>query len=97
MKKRESVMKIEENLKTSNNSTKRTVTIVKYGICQKNYGVRGGEHVVDGCGEFLANGKEGTVAALTCAVCGCHRNFHEKETHTKVVCDCSYDPSSSGS
>ncbi|KAK6125529.1 hypothetical protein DH2020_040728 [Rehmannia glutinosa] len=38
-----------------------------------------GAHVVDGCGEFMPSGEDGTVGALKCAACDCHRNFHRKE------------------
>ncbi|KAK9270381.1 hypothetical protein L1049_025960 [Liquidambar formosana] len=36
-------------------------------------------NVVDGCGEFMPSGEEGTLEALKCAACECHRNFHRKE------------------
>lgn len=35
--------------------------------------------MVDGCGEFMPGGEEGTPEALKCAACDCHRNFHKKE------------------
>ncbi|GFP99886.1 zinc-finger homeodomain protein 5 [Phtheirospermum japonicum] len=38
-----------------------------------------GAHVVDGCGEFMPSGEDGTLEALKCAACDCHRNFHRKE------------------
>ena len=34
---------------------------------------------MDGCGEFMPTGEEGTPEALKCAACECHRNFHRKE------------------
>ncbi|KAG8051208.1 hypothetical protein GUJ93_ZPchr0009g955 [Zizania palustris] len=33
----------------------------------------------DGCGEFMPAGEEGSLDALRCSACGCHRNFHRKE------------------
>ncbi|KAG2284583.1 hypothetical protein Bca52824_055803 [Brassica carinata] len=39
-----------------------------------------GGHAVDGCGEYMPAGIEGTIEALKCAACGCHRNFHRKES-----------------
>lgn len=36
--------------------------------------------MVDGCGEFMPGGEEGTPQFLRCAACDCHRNFHRKET-----------------
>ncbi|XLS55653.1 hypothetical protein HN51_005408 [Arachis hypogaea] len=29
--------------------------------------------------EFMASAAEGTTGALTCATCGCHRNFHRRK------------------
>ncbi|KAL3524874.1 hypothetical protein ACH5RR_013246 [Cinchona calisaya] len=51
----------------------------RYRECLKNHAVGIGAHAVDGCGEFLAAGAEGTLDALKCAACNCHRNFHRKE------------------
>ncbi|KAG5138055.1 hypothetical protein JHK82_022786 [Glycine max] len=53
----------------------------KYQECLKNHGVSIGKHIIDGCIEFLPGGEEGTLEALKCVVCSCHRNFHRKETH----------------
>ncbi|KAF5740173.1 zinc-finger homeodomain protein 2-like [Tripterygium wilfordii] len=53
---------------------------VRYRECLKNHAVNIGGHAVDGCGEFMAAGDEGTLDALKCAACNCHRNFHRKET-----------------
>ncbi|KAK8507627.1 hypothetical protein V6N12_017920 [Hibiscus sabdariffa] len=55
----------------------RPVTTVRYVECQKNYAAAAGCYVFDGCREFMPSGAEGN-AALTCAACGCHRNFHRK-------------------
>ncbi|CAO2834454.1 unnamed protein product [Amaranthus hypochondriacus] len=54
--------------------------VVRYRECLKNHAVNMGGHAVDGCGEFMAAGEEGTLDALKCAACNCHRNFHRKET-----------------
>lgn len=54
----------------------------RYRECLKNHAVNIGGHAVDGCGEFMAAGEEGTLDALKCAACNCHRNFHRKETDT---------------
>ncbi|CAI0422003.1 unnamed protein product [Linum tenue] len=51
----------------------------KYRECLKNQAVGIGSHAVDGCGEFLPSGPDGTVDALKCAACTCHRNFHRLE------------------
>ncbi|VFQ86637.1 unnamed protein product [Cuscuta campestris] len=52
---------------------------VRYAECQRNHAANIGGHAVDGCREFMPCGAEGTAAALTCAACGCHRNFHRRE------------------
>uniref|UniRef100_A0A7N0T6K6 ZF-HD dimerization-type domain-containing protein n=1 Tax=Kalanchoe fedtschenkoi TaxID=63787 RepID=A0A7N0T6K6_KALFE len=60
----------------------------RYRECLKNHAVSVMGHAVDGCGEFMPGGPDGSLAALKCAACGCHRNFHRKEevpvvyTHT---------------
>ncbi|PIN02949.1 hypothetical protein CDL12_21910 [Handroanthus impetiginosus] len=51
----------------------------RYKECLKNHAVGIGGHAVDGCGEFIAAGEEGTLESLRCAACNCHRNFHRKE------------------
>eukprot|EP00252_Welwitschia_mirabilis_P026745 TRINITY_DN8879_c0_g1_i1.p1 TRINITY_DN8879_c0_g1~~TRINITY_DN8879_c0_g1_i1.p1 ORF type:complete len:267 (+),score=5.47 TRINITY_DN8879_c0_g1_i1:736-1536(+) len=53
---------------------------VKYKECLKNHAASIGGHANDGCGEFMASGEEGSLEALKCAACGCHRNFHRRES-----------------
>ncbi|KAM7253302.1 hypothetical protein ACFE04_008774 [Oxalis oulophora] len=53
---------------------------IRYRECLKNHAVSIGAHALDGCGEFMPAGDEGTLDALKCAACNCHRNFHRKET-----------------
>lgn len=48
-----------------------------YRECLKNHAATMGGQVFDGCGEFMAGFKGET---LKCAACGCHRNFHRRET-----------------
>ncbi|XP_017701202.2 zinc-finger homeodomain protein 2-like [Phoenix dactylifera] len=57
----------------------------RYRECLKNHAVNIGGHAVDGCGEFMAAGEEGTLDGLRCAACSCHRNFHRKETEGGVA------------
>nr|GLL26117.1 zinc-finger homeodomain protein 2-like [Ipomoea trifida] len=57
----------------------------RYRECLRNHAVGIGGHAVDGCGEFLAAGEDGSVDALKCAACNCHRNFHRKETETAAA------------
>lgn len=54
---------------------------VKYRECLKNHAASIGGHANDGCGEFMPSGDEGTLEALKCAACGCHRNFHRRDTN----------------
>ncbi|CAM8996120.1 unnamed protein product [Rhodiola kirilowii] len=51
----------------------------RYRECLRNHAINVMGHALDGCGEFMPGGPEGTVEALKCAACGCHRNFHRKE------------------
>ncbi|CAM0874913.1 unnamed protein product [Alopecurus aequalis] len=52
---------------------------VKYRECLKNHAASIGGNATDGCGEFMPSGEEGSLEALKCSACGCHRNFHRKE------------------
>ncbi|XVF50127.1 hypothetical protein PTKIN_Ptkin04bG0070300 [Pterospermum kingtungense] len=86
MKKRQVVLK-SGRISTTSSSRIRNV---RYGECQKNHAADIGGYAVDGCREFMASSAEGTNGALTCAACGCHRNFHRREVETEVVCE--YSP-----
>ncbi|KAG1331148.1 zinc-finger homeodomain protein 2 [Cocos nucifera] len=44
----------------------------------KNHAAAIGGQAYDGCGEFMPGGEEGSLEALKCAACGCHRNFHRR-------------------
>ncbi|XP_075478057.1 zinc-finger homeodomain protein 4-like [Primulina tabacum] len=63
---------------TFDHNFKKMVTI-KYKECMKNHAIGVGGNATDGCGEFLPDGEEGTIEALSCSACQCHRNFHRKE------------------
>ncbi|KAI4388436.1 hypothetical protein MLD38_000761 [Melastoma candidum] len=52
---------------------------VKYRECLRNHAASVGGNVTDGCCEFMPSGDAGTLEALKCAACECHRNFHRKE------------------
>ncbi|KAJ0615060.1 putative transcription factor ZF-HD family [Helianthus annuus] len=85
MKKRQLV------IKKSNSDTTLIASVIRtvhYGQCLKNHAANIGRYAVDGCREFMANGEEGTRDALTCAACGCHRNFHRRDVD-EVACECS--------
>lgn len=81
MKKRQVVVKRNVAGNTSDSSSSsaaaREGRIIRYGECQKNHAAYSGGYAVDGCREFMPG--VGEEAALTCAACGCHRNFHKKE------------------
>ncbi|CAL5012680.1 unnamed protein product [Urochloa decumbens] len=61
---------------------------VRYGECRRNHAASMGGHAVDGCREFLAEGEEGSAAALRCAACGCHRSFHRRVVQRCCCCFC---------
>ncbi|KAG6434645.1 hypothetical protein SASPL_106285 [Salvia splendens] len=52
---------------------------LSYRECLKNHAANVGGNVTDGCGEFMPSGDDGTLEALKCAACSCHRNFHRKD------------------
>ncbi|ERN14507.1 hypothetical protein AMTRI_Chr01g128880 [Amborella trichopoda] len=68
----------------SSGSGKRIQSNVRYKECLKNHAVSIGGHAIDGCGEFMAAGEEGTLESLKCAACNCHRNFHRKEAEGEI-------------
>lgn len=61
---------------------------IRYRECNKNHAANMGGHAIDGCGEFMPSGEDGTVEALKCAACDCHRNFHRREVEGEPSCDC---------
>jgi ZF-HD class homeobox domain-containing protein len=62
--------------------------MVRYRECQKNHAASIGGHAIDGCGEFMPGGEDGSADALRCAACDCHRNFHRREVEGEPLCDC---------
>lgn len=60
-------------------TVKKPPNPLRYKECLKNHAANMGGYAVDGCGEFMPSGEEGTIEALKCAACGCHRNFHRRE------------------
>lgn len=63
---------------------------VRYRECQKNHAASIGGHALDGCGEFMPSGEDGTLEALKCAACNCHRNFHRREVDGEQQPPCYY-------
>ncbi|GAA0183686.1 hypothetical protein LIER_31057 [Lithospermum erythrorhizon] len=62
----------------NNNSSGISRMTYRYKHCMKNHAAGIGGQAMDGCGEFIAAGEDGTLEALRCAACNCHRNFHRK-------------------
>jgi ZF-HD class homeobox domain-containing protein len=56
--------------------------VVKYKECMRNHAASMGGHASDGCGEFMPRGGGDPLESLTCAACGCHRNFHRREVRS---------------
>ncbi|KAI8533937.1 hypothetical protein RHMOL_Rhmol10G0049500 [Rhododendron molle] len=99
MRKRQVVLKRNESVSRNPTSTTSSLNIrsVRYAECQKNHAASIGGYAVDGCREFIASGEEGTGAgALSCAACGCHRNFHRREAEPETATSESSSPPSNG-
>ncbi|EOA24407.1 hypothetical protein CARUB_v10017657mg [Capsella rubella] len=62
-----------------NNIKKEKPVVIKYKECLKNHAASMGGNAIDGCGEFMPSGEDGSIEALTCSACNCHRNFHRRE------------------
>nr|GEX77089.1 zinc-finger homeodomain protein 11-like [Tanacetum cinerariifolium] len=58
--------------------------VISYKECLKNHAATIGSHALDGCGEFMPSPSHtpSQPTSLTCAACGCHRNFHRREPTT---------------
>ncbi|XP_008792837.2 zinc-finger homeodomain protein 9-like [Phoenix dactylifera] len=52
----------------------------QYRECLRNHAASLGGHAVDGCCEFMPSpsADPAVPTSLTCAACGCHRNFHRR-------------------
>ncbi|KAJ0985332.1 hypothetical protein J5N97_003688 [Dioscorea zingiberensis] len=86
----------QEAKKASNGSIGKKEKVVRYRECRKNHAANIGGYAVDGCREFMASGEEGTLEALKCAACNCHRSFHKREVEREVAecTDCSSNSNS---
>ncbi|XP_012068197.1 mini zinc finger protein 3-like [Jatropha curcas] len=93
MRKRQVVLKGDGSSVSGGRVSTTTMRNVRYRECQKNHAANIGGYAVDGCREFMASGEEGTITALICAACGCHRNFHRREVETEEVSE--YSPPNS--
>ncbi|CAN8312194.1 unnamed protein product [Cochlearia groenlandica] len=59
--------------------------MIKYKECLKNHAASMGGNAIDGCGEFMPSGEDGSIESLTCSACNCHRNFHRKEVEGETA------------
>ncbi|KAG2323767.1 hypothetical protein Bca52824_006495 [Brassica carinata] len=59
--------------------------MIRYKECLKNHAAAMGGNATDGCGEFMPSGEDGSIEALTCSACSCHRNFHRKEVEGETA------------
>ncbi|GMI75347.1 hypothetical protein HRI_001204000 [Hibiscus trionum] len=57
--------------------------VLSYKECLKNHAASLGGHALDGCGEFMPSPSATPTdpASFKCAACGCHRNFHRRDSH----------------
>jgi ZF-HD class homeobox domain-containing protein len=69
---------------------KSSSVVVRYRECLKNHAAAMGGNATDGCGEFMPSGEQGTIEALNCSACHCHRNFHRKEVEGETDQEDSY-------
>ncbi|KAB5529500.1 hypothetical protein DKX38_019581 [Salix brachista] len=69
-------------------------TTTEYRECWRNHAVLAGGSAVDGCGEFTPKGDRGTKEAFIYEACGCHRNFHRKQSvkNGVVILDTHHSP-----
>ncbi|XP_065874869.1 zinc-finger homeodomain protein 4-like [Euphorbia lathyris] len=60
--------------------------VVRYKECLKNHAAALGGNATDGCGEFMpSSAEQGSLEALKCLACNCHRNFHKKEIDSESL------------
>ncbi|KAJ6412860.1 hypothetical protein OIU84_005833 [Salix udensis] len=57
-----------EGASTATGNTNKIKSSIRYRQCKKNHAVGISGHAVDGCGEFMAAGEEGTFDALNVKV-----------------------------
>ncbi|KAK9276564.1 hypothetical protein L1049_006099 [Liquidambar formosana] len=58
------------------------LVVVSHKECLKNHAASLGGHALDGCGEFMPSSTATPTdpTSLKCAACGCHRNFHRRDS-----------------
>ncbi|KAH9293024.1 hypothetical protein KI387_041772, partial [Taxus chinensis] len=72
---------VKRSMLSNGNASSKGVT---YKECRKNHAASTGGYAVDGCGEFIPSGGEGSSGAMICVTCTCHRNFHRREAENEA-------------
>ncbi|EYU24248.1 hypothetical protein MIMGU_mgv1a021240mg [Erythranthe guttata] len=64
----------------TDNALKVEIMLVMYKECMHNHAASNGGFLLDGCGLFEtpSGTTTGSREAMLCAVCGCHRHFHQR-------------------
>ncbi|KAL5076628.1 hypothetical protein RYX36_015612 [Vicia faba] len=75
---------VELDLDQSSYKKPLSQVVVKYRECLKNHAAAMGGNATDGCVEFMPSGEQGSIEALNCSACRCHRNFHRKEIEGEI-------------
>lgn len=81
------VIKMDELKRIEAENVSAKDKAISYKECNRNHAIFSGGYAVDGCGEFMPSGEEGTIESLKCAACDCHRNYHRKEVEVEESCD----------
>ncbi|EYU26499.1 hypothetical protein MIMGU_mgv1a023014mg, partial [Erythranthe guttata] len=67
----------------ANDNAVKVEMLVMYKECMHNHAASTRGFLLDGCGLFEtpSGTTTGSREAMFCAVCGCHRNFHQRHHH----------------
>ncbi|KAM0822643.1 hypothetical protein ACQ4PT_071373 [Festuca glaucescens] len=69
------------SVKRVRHATVGVAVVSSYRECLKNHAMFMGGHAIDGCGDYLPSLElNPDPATFMCVACGCHRNFHRRET-----------------
>ncbi|CAL0308114.1 unnamed protein product [Lupinus luteus] len=71
---------------TSSTPPPPSTVVISYKECLKNHAASIGGHAIDGCGEFMpsSSSNPSEPRSITCAACGCHRNFHRRDNNSNL-------------
>ncbi|MCE3052007.1 hypothetical protein HAX54_051406 [Datura stramonium] len=62
----------------NNRPNHRSLSPAVYGECTRKLLASTTIYATDGCQAFVPDGPFGSIEALRCQICGCHRNFHRR-------------------